>query len=124
MKHLKKKLENYNCILQRNINAAKMYYESKFNKYVSNMKQTWTTFNELLNKCNNNKKFPSYFTINGDKIDNKEDIANNFNSSFFYIGPILSASIPQHKIITIKNILKRKDSIFFSIRLIRTGNSI
>ena len=30
-------------LLQGNINAAKMFYnESKFNKYVSNIKQTWT----------------------------------------------------------------------------------
>ena len=69
-----KNLKNFNCILQRNINTAKFfYYESKFNKYVSNIKQTWTTINELLNKCNNKKDFPSYFIINGDKIDNKED---------------------------------------------------
>ena len=56
MKHLKKKPQkNYNCILQRNMNAAKMYYESKFSKYVSNIKQTWTTIKELLNICNNKK---------------------------------------------------------------------
>ena len=41
---------------ERNINAAKKsYYESKCSKYVSNIKQTWTTINELLNKCNNKK---------------------------------------------------------------------
>ena len=53
---LEKNLKNYNSILQRNINVTKkIYYESKFNKYmyVSNIKQTWTTINELLNKCNN-----------------------------------------------------------------------
>ena len=104
---LEKNLKNYNCILQRNINAAKKnYYESKFNRYLSNIKQTWTTINELLNKCNNKKEFPSYFIINGDKIDNKEDIANNFNSFFQNIGPALSANIPQHKNITIKTFLK------------------
>ena len=49
------------------MNAAKKnYYESKFSRYVSNIKQTWTTINELLNKCNNKKEFPSYFIINGD----------------------------------------------------------
>ena len=76
---LEKNLENFNCILQRNT-AIFFYNESKFNKYISNVKQTWTTINELLNKCNNKKDFPSYFIINGDKIDNKDDIANNFNS--------------------------------------------
>ena len=122
---LEKNLNNYNCILQRNIDAAKKnYYESKFNRCVSNIKQTWTTINELRNKCNNKKEFPSYFIINGDKIDNKEDIANNFNSFFPNIGPTLSANIPQHKNITIKVFLKEKNSIFFLIQLIRTGNGI
>ena len=93
---IEKNLKNYNCILQRNINAAKQInYESKLNKYVSNIKQTWTTINDLLNKCNN-KKIP--ITIN-----NKEDIANNFNSFFQNIGPTLSAIIPQHNNITIKH---------------------
>ena len=46
--------------------------------------------------------------MNGDKIDNKEDIANNFNSFFQNIGPTLSANIPQHKNITIKIFFKEK----------------
>ena len=79
--------------------------ESKFNKYVSDIKHTWTTINELLNKCNSIKEFPSYFIISGDKIDNKEDIANNLNSFFQNIGPTLSVNIHQQKSITTKNIL-------------------
>ena len=82
--------------------------KSKFNKYMSDMKQTWTTINELLNKCNNNKYFPSYFIINGDKIDNKEDIANKFNYFFQNIGPNFSADIHQHKDQTIRTFLKEK----------------
>ena len=77
----------------------------KFNKYVLNVKQIWTTNNELLNKCNNKKdkkEFPSYFIINGDKIVNKEDTENDFNSFFQNIGSTLSANIPQHKHLIIK----------------------
>ena len=110
---LEKTLKKYNCILQRNINAAKKnHFEAKFNRYVSNIKQTWTTINELLNKCNYKKEFPSYFIINGDKIDNKEDIANNFNSFFQNICPTLCKHSPTRKH-NYKNILKRKNSIFF-----------
>ena len=105
---LEKNLKNFNCILQRNISTANIiYYESKLNKYTSNVKQIWTTINELLNKCSK-KRFPSYFIINGDKIDNKEDIANNFNSFFQIIGPTFSANIPQHKDKTIQTFLKEK----------------
>ena len=64
------------------------------------------------NRCNN-KKFPSYFKINGEKIDNKEDIANHFNTFFQNNGPTLSANIPQHKNITIKTFLKQ--TIAFSL---------
>ena len=99
-----------------------MSYESKFSKYVSNIKQTWTTINELLNKCNNKKRIPVMFhnkwRQNGDKIDNEEDIANNY--FFQNIGPTFSANIPQHKNRTIKTFLKEK----ITIQLIRTGNSI
>ena len=70
------------------------------------------------NKCNNKKEFPSYFIINGDKIDNKEDIANNFNSFFQNIGPTLSANIPQHKNITIKTFLKEKITFSFEFSLL------
>ena len=115
---LEKYLKNYNSILQRNINAANFfYYESKFNKNVSNIKQVWTTINELFNKCNK-KKFQSYFIINGDKIDNKEDIANNFNSFFQNIGPTLSANIPLHKNITIKIFFKEKIAFSFQFSLL------
>ena len=72
----------------------------------------------MLNKCNNKKEFPSYFIINGDKIDNKEDIANNFNYLFQNIGPTISANIPQHKNITIKTFLKEKIALSFEFSLL------
>ena len=50
---LENNLKNYHCIPERNIDAAKeTYYESTFNKYVSDLKKTWITINELLNICN------------------------------------------------------------------------
>ena len=52
-------------------NTAKNYYESNFNKYISDIKQTWTNINELLNKCSNKKDFPLYFIINGAKLTTK-----------------------------------------------------
>ena len=41
---------------------------------------------EMPNKCNSHF-FPAYFVIIGDKIDNKEDNTNNFNSFFHNISP-------------------------------------
>ena len=98
-----------------------MYYESKFSKYVSNIKQTWAAINELLNKCNNKKEVLSYLIINGDKNDNEENIANNFNSFFQNIDPTLSANIPQHKNITVKTFLKAKIAFSFQFSLLEQG---
>ena len=64
------------------------YCELRFNKYVSNIKQTWTTINKL------------------HKIENKEDIANNLNYLFQNIVPTLSANIPQQKKHNFKTFLK------------------
>ena len=53
---LHENLKALNSILQRNINQAKRsYYEDKFKRYITNMKKTWTTINEILNKSNNKK---------------------------------------------------------------------
>ena len=89
--------------------------------YISNIRQNWTAANELLTKCNNEKDFPSYFIINGDKIDNKEDIGNNFNYFFQNIGPTISANIPQHKDNTINTFLKEKITFFFQFSLLEQG---
>ena len=45
---------------------------------------------------------PSYFIVNGDKIDNKEDIAKNFNSFFHNIDPTFSEKSLQYNNKTIK----------------------
>ena len=66
---LHENLKAFNSILQRNINQAKKsYYDDKFKRYITNMKKTWTTINEILSKSNNKKEFPSYFTMK-DKIN-------------------------------------------------------
>ena len=65
-----------------------MYYDNMFKTYVTNVKKTWTTINEILNKTNNKKDFPSYFVLNDQKLSDKTDIANQFNHFFANIGPI------------------------------------
>ena len=72
----------------------------------------------MLNKCKNKKEFPSYCIIIGDKIDNKEDIANNFNFFVQNIGPTLSANIPQHNNLTIKTFLIEKIAFSFHFSLL------
>ena len=61
---LHENLKSFYSRLQRNINQAKnSYYDDNFKRYITNMKKTWTSINEILNKSNNKKEFPSYFIM-------------------------------------------------------------
>ncbi len=46
----------------------------------------WKTINEVLNKTKNKKSFPVYFKNDNEKITDKLEIANHFNSFFINIG--------------------------------------
>ena len=41
--------------------AKKEYYFSKFNEFSSNMKKTWSTINQLINKNKKNAFYPKSF---------------------------------------------------------------
>ena len=84
-KFWQKKTKN-SIALPKEYKYKQIYYESKLRKNVPNMKLTWTTMKEMPNKCNSHF-FPAYFVIIGDKIDNKEDNTNNFNSFYHNISP-------------------------------------
>ena len=88
-------LKTFNTILKRSIHTAKkQYYNSCFDKYKNNIKQTWSTINNILNKNNKKHKFPDLLNINGTLPNNKKDIfVNSFNRYFCNIGPKLESAI-------------------------------
>ena len=87
-------LKTCNTILKRIIHTAKkQYYNSCFDKYKNNIKQTWSTIKNILNKNNKKNKLPDLFNINGSLTNNKKDIVNSFNRYFCNIGPKLESAI-------------------------------
>lgn len=83
--------KTYSKILRQMINAAKNnYYHNCFDKYKSDIKNTWSTINGILKKGNKNKQFPKQFEINGLSISNEKSIADEFNKYFINIGPNLT----------------------------------
>ena len=93
-------LQNYNCILKKLIRQTKMdYYNNKFDNLKSDIKNTWATIREIINKKVNKPVVPDYMTINNKEIDNKYEIVNEFNKYFTNIGPTLAQSIhaPENK---------------------------
>ena len=86
--------KTYNNILKRNIKEAKKrYYESCFNKYKHDMKNTWKTINNILNKTEKKCDFPNFFNHNDSIITDKKEIADAFNNYFIDIGPNLASKI-------------------------------
>ena len=91
---LKHNFNIYNAILKKSIrNAKKLYYESCFNRYKSDIKNTWSTINNILNRNKRVKSFPQFFKDDGIEIENKLLIANKFNNFFTNIGPKLAEQI-------------------------------
>ena len=90
---LSNNLRIYNSILKKNIRLAKSeYYTKKFDEYKFNIRRTWSTINDVLNKNKNRDSFPNFFMINGNKTNSKQEIASSF-SFFANIGKHLSNKI-------------------------------
>ena len=61
---LKVNFKTYKNILRHNIREAKkQYYTRTFLRYKDNIKKTWGTINDTLNRNNNSKDIPSVFII-------------------------------------------------------------
>ena len=106
---LSNNLRIYNSILKKNIRLAKSeYYTKKFDEYKFNIRRTWSTINDVLNKNKNRDSFPNFFMINGNKTNSKQEIASSFNSFFANIGKHLSNKIHCDTPNTINTYMKQK----------------
>ena len=107
--HISSNLKSYNKILKKLIRQAKIqYYSDQFDKNKSNIRHTWSTIKEILNKCKEKKEFPAFFTIKDEHVTDKTDISNNFNLFFANIGTNLSNNIKFSGNKTISSYLKQK----------------
>ena len=64
-----------------------------FGEQRGDMKITWATINETLNRSKNRTAFPSNFMINNLSIEDPQEITNNFNRFFIDVGSDLSNKI-------------------------------
>ncbi len=112
-------LKTFNAILKKTIRLAKKsYYEALFNKYKSDIKGTWKTINEILNKTKRKSKFPSYFRDGNEIVTGKIAIANHFNTFFTNIGPKLSNLINPPDNMNFQTFLKKQIDHNFSFKLV------
>ncbi len=91
---LKTNLNTYNKILKNSIRLAKRsYYHTIFAKFKNDIRATWKTINEILNRIKRKKSFPNFFRDGDNIVTNKLDITNKFNSFFTNVGTNLSNKI-------------------------------
>ena len=91
---LKINLHTYNRILKQIIRKAKTsYYQSCFEKYKNDTKNTWKTIKTIINKDSAKTNLPETFKINNERESCPKKIADAFNNFFVQIGPELANSI-------------------------------
>ena len=69
------------------MHAKRDYYRKTFNQFSDNIRKTWQTINDTLNRKRRSKDFPQEFILsNGKIISDHKQIANEFNDFFISIG--------------------------------------
>ena len=116
--NIKTNFKTYRCIIRRSImHAKKDYYKNTFHRYSNDLKKTWKTINDTLNRNKNKKSFPSEFiSSDGNPICDHKTIANAFNDFFINIGE--NSSSPNTTIPSYEKYLDNITSTNFHFRAI------
>ena len=94
---LETNLSTYNKILKKTIRNAKIsYYQNRFKSSQSDIKKTWCTIKEIINKGQGKSEFPSAVEVNNNVITDLDKIAQEFNRYFVNVGPELASKISEH----------------------------
>ena len=92
----KKNFNRYRNVLCKTIDFTKRkYYIHIFEQCQRDMKKTWATLSDILNR-NAKKSLPDTMTINGQDCKDKQIIAEQFNSFFATIGELNERNIHKH----------------------------
>ena len=86
--------------------AKWLYYNSRFEKYKNDIKNTWRTTKELINRKPLKNNFPDYFQIGDEREYDKVTIAHKFNTYFASIGIELASAISNSGDKTYKDFLQ------------------
>ena len=91
---LKLNLKTYQSILKRLIrDAKKQYYQKQFDKYKNDLKNTWGTIKQILNRTRSTQNISDVFLIDNVMTTDPTTIANKCNTFFAGIGVALSANV-------------------------------
>ena len=84
----------YNGILSRNIRLPKKeYYFKQFERYRCDIRKTWDTLRNILNKLKSKSVHPKMFLIDGHQVTNMTSIAHKVNEYLTSVGSNLANAI-------------------------------
>ncbi len=83
-----------NIVNKTNIELKRQYFSDKILQFEDNMKESWKTINQLLNKRSKSTNIDSLETA-GNIISNKQEIAETMNGFFCSIGKDLANKIEE-----------------------------
>ena len=94
----KSRYNNFNKILKKTIKEAKSnFYGNEFSKHSDNIKKSWQTINQILNRDRKSNQFPTHIKIDNTNISDRKQIADHFNNYFACVGENLAEDIPTSK---------------------------
>ena len=107
-------LRTYKNIIRRSIcQAKKEYYHNTFKNYSNDLRKTWHTINDTLNKHKTNKTFPCEFKLSsGATVSDHTIIANSFNNFFVNIGKSTCANIQSNETSFDRYLINKPDCNF------------
>ena len=73
--------------------AKKNLHHSQFQKYIFNIKSTWSVIRNILNKNKSKSSLPDEMKMNNCLIKDKETIALSFNKYFANISSTLASDL-------------------------------
>ena len=120
---LKQNISVYNSILKKQIREAKIkYYYETFEKYKTDIKNTWKTISQILCKSSKNSNPIKELKIGNKITTNMTDICNNFNNFFVNIGPNLASIIKPSGNVHYKSFLKKVFTCSFHFDLVNESD--
>jgi len=95
--------KSYNRILRNSINLAKKnFYCRQFQLFRNDIRKTWETINNIMNRSKKINEYPEQFHSDGKSVADKTVIAEEFNKYFIGVGPKQAEKIliPENKSFT------------------------
>ena len=119
----KNRFKNYEMSLKRVIKNAKIqYYSNEFFYAKNDIKRTWKTIKEALNKNKKSPSFPGKFRLGDEIFTDDKCISDRFNSFFANIGLEISNKIDMNNSdISVEHFLQNEIHSTFNFKHVSTS---